>query len=162
MTDDNKPRALTRIGRNGGTLRPFDPARGREAARKRWERYRSAAAAEVLRRVRAVASKEDKAIIDAAHETNQVAAVYGVLAGIQGERAYVERDQQSFRTVRSAIGADTGAPAAHEAADQPNSVGVSISLSADAARALTGVLALLAVGKREDVIEAETREVESE
>ena len=93
-----------------GSLTPYSSERARVASARRWSLARQHAAAEVTRRVLGVAEAGDAAIIAAAPVKQQWAAAYGVLAGVQAERAYMDADAQSFRNVRHALGVDTGAP----------------------------------------------------
>src|SRR3990167_4430040 len=97
--------------RGNGYVTPIrSTARGQELAATRWAKHRKGAADGVARRVGAVATAEDQAVMDAAKgESGRAVAAYGILAGIQGERAYMDGDPQSFRAVRAALGADVGA-----------------------------------------------------
>jgi len=102
----------------------------------RWAKHRKAAADGVARRVGAVATKEDQAVMDAAKgESGRAVAAYGILAGIQGERAYMDGDPQSFRAVRAALGADVGAPM-RGASDAGMGVGVDAQAGRDLAELL--------------------------
>ena len=126
----------------GGYVTPIrTPERARELSAIRWSKYRASAAAEVARAVAAVADADDSKRITASMKGDVVA--YGLIAGKLAERAYVDADPRSAQFVRSALGADTGAPSSSRDSTSQTPA-VSISLSADAARALAGVLAALA------------------
>ena len=143
-----KPLRIASPTGSGGYVTPIRTSeRGRELAAIRWSRYRAAAADAVARSVAAVADADDGARISADKRGDVVA--YGLIAGKLAERAYMDADPQAARFVRSAIGADVGAPAARDAGSGAPHAAVSISLSADAARALAGVLAMLGGRDRE-------------
>ena len=110
-TETGQAKASIVPSHGNGRISPYStPERAREMAAKRWATARRYAAAEVVRRVGAVAEPGDVAVIEAVPVGQQWAAAYGVLAGVQAERAYMDADAQSFRNVRQALGADVGAP----------------------------------------------------
>src|SRR3990167_10152298 len=120
------------VGGGGrGLIAPIrTPERAREVAAIRWAKYRASAAAEVARAVAAVADADDSTRISAAKRGDVVA--YGLIAGKLAERAYMDADPRAAQFVRSALGADTGAPTTTRDSTS-QSPAVSISLSADAA-----------------------------
>ena len=124
--------------RGNGYVTPIrSTARGQELAAIRWAKHRKAAADGVARRVGAVATAEDQAIMDAAKgESGRAVAAYGILSGIQAERAYMDGDPQSFRAVRMALGADVGAPVRGE-----NEGGIGVGVDTQSARDMAELLA---------------------
>ena len=98
----------------GGTLTPIRSSeRGLELVTRRWALYRAKAEAATTSAVAAVADTDDGAVIaDALRRSKREAggAAYGAIVGKLAERAYMDADPQSARFVRSALGADVGAP----------------------------------------------------
>ena len=132
---DTRYRVPAANGSSGYVVPIRTTERAREVAGIRWARYRAAAAARVVTAVQSVADADDSAVIAgalAASKRKGEHAAYGAIVGKLAERAYMDADPQAARFVRSAIGADVGAPE-RGAADTGTGVGVDTQSARDLA-----------------------------